>query len=251
MTKYWYSLLVASSLAVGQPVGAATELCPGPALINGTIQNGSTCNLQSTGTTVNEIFVGVSARDDDQLNLGTTLIFDNVANTPGDTASQTVPPTSALNFNIVNTNDILNLVFGPAVYNTGTAYTNAPPPFSDSLSPIYHFAWLDVANASDFNSVFGPRVTIAAGVDSYILSHGGYPDWIFAGAEDSRVTESDDWNDVVYAFQNVEPVGSTPPGGPTRPGVPEPSTWALLVLGFAGLRFAGYRSAWKRLPVAA
>ena len=28
-------------------------------------------------------------------------------------------------------------------------------------------------------------------------------------------------------------------------GVPEPSTWALMVLGFAGLGFAGYRRANK------
>jgi PEP-CTERM motif len=28
----------------------------------------------------------------------------------------------------------------------------------------------------------------------------------------------------------------------TSPTVPEPSTWAMLLLGFAGLGFAGYRS---------
>ena len=33
-------------------------------------------------------------------------------------------------------------------------------------------------------------------------------------------------------------------------GVPEPSTWAMLMLGFAGLGFAGYRQS-KRAPIAA
>jgi hypothetical protein len=32
-------------------------------------------------------------------------------------------------------------------------------------------------------------------------------------------------------------------GGDPTPGVPEPSTWAMLMLGFAGLGFAGYRRA--------
>ena len=33
--------------------------------------------------------------------------------------------------------------------------------------------------------------------------------------------------------------------------VPEPSTWAMMVLGFAGLGFAGYRKARKTVAIAA
>jgi len=33
--------------------------------------------------------------------------------------------------------------------------------------------------------------------------------------------------------------------------VPEPSTWTMLMLGFAGLGFAAYRGAQKRVGVAA
>jgi len=36
---------------------------------------------------------------------------------------------------------------------------------------------------------------------------------------------------------DVEPIVS--------PGVPEPSTWAMMLLGFAGVGFAGYRRARK------
>jgi hypothetical protein len=35
------------------------------------------------------------------------------------------------------------------------------------------------------------------------------------------------------------------------PGVPEPSTWAMLLLGFAGLGFAGYRASRKSVALAA
>jgi probable HAF family extracellular repeat protein len=31
--------------------------------------------------------------------------------------------------------------------------------------------------------------------------------------------------------------------GPTPPFVPEPSTWAMMLIGFAGLGYAGYRRA--------
>ena len=34
------------------------------------------------------------------------------------------------------------------------------------------------------------------------------------------------------------------------PGVPEPSTWAMLLLGFAGLGFAGYRTRQKAASIA-
>jgi hypothetical protein len=39
---------------------------------------------------------------------------------------------------------------------------------------------------------------------------------------------------------------NSPPGGsPSTPTVPEPSTWAMMLLGFTGLGFAGYRRARK------
>ena len=35
------------------------------------------------------------------------------------------------------------------------------------------------------------------------------------------------------------------------PGVPEPTTWAMMVIGFAGLGLAGYRTSRKSVSIAA
>jgi hypothetical protein len=241
MRNYCLSLLVASSMAAigaSHSAQAATELCPGPALVSGAITNGSKCNLEATGATVNEIFVGVSAHDTDILKLGSTSIFNNQTTAPGTAASQTVTAGSTLNFNLDNTNDAL----GPADYSAGKAYTNVILPFgiSNGLSPVYHFAWFDITGAADVNSLFGAAyIPVGSSFDSFFKSNGGYSSWVFVGVEDSPVDTSDDWNDTIYAFKNVAPVGTTV----STPTVPEPSTWVMMITGFAGLAFAGYRRA--------
>jgi hypothetical protein len=259
MRHYCLSLLAASSLMAilaTQPAAAFTQLCPGAALagVSGPITNGSSCNLEATGTTVTELFAGVSAKDTDILNLGSTEIFNNQTATtsPVDVVSQSVTQGATLPFNLTNTNDLLTLLIGGGAptFNAGTAYTN--PALSNffvtqsELPGVYHFAWFDVASASDFDSLFGPKVTMPTGVgsvDAYIMSHGGYSDWTFVGVEDSRVTADDDWNDTIYAFQGVAPVGTKLGGGGST--VPEPSTWVMMIAGFAGLGLAGYRASRK------
>jgi hypothetical protein len=128
-----------------------TQLCPGAALagVTGTISNGSTCNLEATGTTATELFIGKSASDVDNLNLGSTLIFNNLV-ASGTTVSQSVTKGSTLNFNLVNTTDLLNAVLGEPTFFTGTAYTNPANPFppfvvQPALPGVYHFAWLPVS----------------------------------------------------------------------------------------------------------
>ena len=261
MTKFRFVFLAASSMAAiiaSQPASAYTQLCAGPALtgVTGPITNGSSCNLEATGATATEVFVGVSAKDTDILSLGSTEIFNNQTATtsPVDVASQSVTKGDALPYNLTNTNDPLSfLIGGPPTFDAGTKYTNPAvsfPPLIDqaALPGVYHFAWFDVASASDLNSLFGPKVTMPSTVDAYILSHGGYSDWTFVGVEDSRVTTSDDWNDTIYAFQGVAPVGTGGGGGGST--VPELSTWAMMLTGFAGLGFMGYRAQGRRAAAA-
>jgi hypothetical protein len=245
MKHYCLGLLIASSvttIAASQSAdAAATQLCAGPALVSpfitGAIKNGSSCNLEAAGPTVTELFVGKTANDTDILKLGSTPIFNNQTTAPGTFDSQTVTLGGVLNFVLDNTNDAL----GPATYSTGSAYKNVILPFgfSTGLSPVYHFAFFDVTSATDVNTLFGATY-INSTFDTIIKDHGGYSSFVFVGVEDSPVDESDDWNDTIYAFQNVAPVGSTTV---STPAIPEPSTWAMMLFGFAGLAFAGYRRA--------
>jgi hypothetical protein len=257
MKGYVLSLLAVSSMAAiadsQSAHAAATELCAGPAIVSGgPITNGSTCNLQSTGTTVSELFIGKSANDTDILKLGATSIFNNQATNPGTFASQTVTAGSVLNFSLDNTNDAL----GPATYSTGTAYTNVVLPFgiSNGLSGVYHFAFFDLTSGADVNSTFGAPY-INATFDSIIKGAGGYSSFVFVGVEDSPVDTSDDWNDTIYAFQDVAPVGSStggsgPTGGGSPTAAPELSTWVMMITGFAGLGFAGHRASRKSAAAA-
>ena len=144
MRTYCLSLLTVSSLAAivaSEPAAASTQLCPGAALagVSGPITNGSSCNLEATGTTVSEVFVGVSAKDTDILNLGSTFIFNNQTATttpPIIPAMQSVTKGDSLPYNLTNTNDPLSfLIGGPPTFDAGTAYTNPAvsfPPLSTS-----------------------------------------------------------------------------------------------------------------------
>jgi hypothetical protein len=252
MKGYVLSLLAVSSIAAiagsQSAHAAATELCAGPTLVSGLlpggpIKNGSSCSLEATGPSVSEIFIGKDANDSDTLKLGATSIFNNQTTNPGTPASQSVTPGGTLNFNLNVAGDF----FGPANYSTGTAYTNTTFPFvSDGLTGVYHFAFFDVTSAADVNALFG-RTYIPTG-SAFDASFGNYSSWVFVGVEDSPATSSDDWNDTIYAFQNVAPVGTTIGGSPTA--APEPSTWVMMIIGFAGLGFAGYRASRKSAVVA-
>src|ERR1700683_1133662 len=136
MRTYCLGLLTVSSLAAivaSEPAAAYTQLCSGAALagVTGPITNGSTCNLEATGNTVKEVFVGVGASDRDFLDFGSTPIFNNQTATtlPVTTASQSVAKGSTLNYNLVNTTDPLSiLIGGPPTFSTPKRRP-PPPPF--------------------------------------------------------------------------------------------------------------------------
>jgi hypothetical protein len=88
-----------------------------------------------------------------------------------------------------------------------------------------------------------------AGADSFVYNNGaGADDFthdIAPGTSNSNFTFNVAEASVGY-FQvvNVDGVLANVPG--VSSSVPEPSTWALMLLGFAGLGYAGYRRTVKR-----
>ena len=228
---------VAIAASTGLPKAEAAQCMPGPAVtgVSSPITNGSIlgCNLAATGSIVNALYVGQEAGDTDTLTLtgsvpavipgnqatatiGGGVIFVNHPNpvsvsTPGDAYALPTVANQALDF-------VLGDVSSGQNFHIGTSYANTDP---GAFSPVWHFAVFDPfpnLAAYDASPLTASGITIAAGdpVDTWITGHGGYPDWTFVGVEDLQAAATDDWNDLVYAFQNVRTV------------VPEPASLALL-----------------------
>jgi PEP-CTERM motif len=95
---------------------------------------------------------------------------------------------------------------------------------------------------------YGVLLTLANGDVFDVWSDGGSGDMIYGGAV---ATSS-----VIIDYQDPYP-GNPAWDGPaaatnlTLTVVPEPSTWAMMVLGFAGLGFVGYRTSRKAAAITA
>lgn len=234
--------LVATSLAaaIGMASLAASstqagELCTGPAIPGvpapadpNTIPNGSSCGLTASDTPILAMFVGFSAADTDALRLpgvSPNPIFIN----QGSSATP-IGTTISLNVVVGGLGFVLDDLSTGDTFTIGTPYSNT----DGSSNSVYHFADFtfttgvdDVADEALYNITF-PNVPLTASEFATIEANGGFANWTFAGVEDRKVTATDDWNDLVYAFENVAPSVQTI-------GVPEPLTLSLFGVVLAGL----------------
>jgi hypothetical protein len=235
-----------------ETANAYTQLCPGPGVpqVVGPIQNGSTCNLNAQSTTIDALFVGSEAWDQDQLILNGSTIFNNMLNVSGDSTALSVSPGPLL-FTLDNTDSRI----GSTSYGSGVGYTNFVnlSTTTPAFGPVYHFAYFSVTSEADFNALFGPGgnsggFAMSDAANAYIVNNGGYSAFAFVGVEDLPWAGSDDWNDAVFAFNNVAVPATPNVADPEIPrfvsiAVPETPSWAMLLLGFAGLGFAAHRCA--------
>jgi hypothetical protein len=209
----------------------AGELCTGPPILGvpavanpNAITNGSSCGLMANASPIMAMFVGFSAADTDALMLAGVVpdpIFVNRginATALGTTISLNVP-VGALHF-------VLNNQTTGLTYNIATPYVNTDNP----ASTVYHFADFtfktganDAADEALYDITF-PNVQMTAGEFATIESNGGFVDWTFVGVEDLAVAPTDDWNDLVYGFNNL-----------SGTKVPEPFTLSIFGAGILGL----------------
>jgi hypothetical protein len=108
---------------------------------------------------------------------------------------------------------------------------NATPGVNNIYLDVYTsvggtLAYYSGALATDTTDIVIPADTLSAGV-------GYYFDLVY---DDRIVSTTDDGSVTLTQFYDI---GTT--GDFSTAAVPEPSTWAMMLLGFAGLGFAGYR----------
>ncbi len=243
LTKLGLGLLTAVGMTLTANFAQATQLCPGPAVtgVTASITNGSTCGLVATSDTIDALFVGFSAADTDLLTISPTttiapwapsttpalgggVIFNNKVSTPGD--AYTLSGTGVVSGSKVGFN-LFNMTTGspPAPgFNIDTSYTNTD---SGAFHPVWHFAFFTFASLAAYDA--GPLastvpITSGGALDTFILGKGGYSTFTFVGVEDLQDVANEDWNNLVYAFQDVK-----------APSIPEPASLALFGTALVGL----------------
>jgi hypothetical protein len=132
----------------------------------------------------------------------------------------------------------------PTYWSTDVANNDEGPnigghQFDKQAEPAGHWAW---SNGDTWN-----YTQWAAGEPN---NSSGVEDYTTLFCNTGATCRSGNWNDISSGVSPVGTAGSihyyiAEASGPAVSGVPEPSTWAMMLLGFAGLGFAGYRSSRK------
>ena len=123
------------------------------------------------------------------------------------------------------------LTFSTPVSSFG-AYWNYAPGFGDDPT-------LTIFDTSDTQIASFDLASLAP-----ISTPGAFNAFDFRGIVDTNA----DIKSIEFGGSYILLAG-TPSGG--VPGAPEPATWAMMLLGFAGVGFAGYRGARRRAAIAA
>lgn len=203
-------------------------------------------NVSASGT----LFVGADPFAD------TSGIFGTPANLLGPSAGPPpnfqgkVDPANALAITGV-TGTFSDVALGfTGVAITGVVTTNPQNHFDPDYTIPHSFGWYPTLGAHSYDNLFYPGA--GAPITCFGVAPGGYVD-------DYGVLLTLANKDVVDLYSNggsgpgaygaiVLADGvwdTTSQGGLSLTAAPEPSTWAMMMLGFAGLAFAGYRKSRK------
>jgi hypothetical protein len=164
------------------------------------------------------------------------------------------PDTSFLSFTNLGTTTFTGSVSDSAVSSGGTDYSQL---FSVTLAPGDTVVFATSPESSNVGGFNGPSGSTQPGIEAIIggvFSDGFVPiGWsVFDSMIHSGTVNGGSEGSDAYVLQGGSPTGidygdaieeALVPGHFTftNGAVPEPSTWAMMLLGFAGLGFLGYR----------
>jgi hypothetical protein len=226
---YWAGALALAGMAlVGQARAATMPIYFSGPGVSGSLEITFGPNTDSNYSSAFEI-TGVSGTFSDSNN-GLNIVDASVS-----LFSILSPPSTPDSTNFLAPNDFSRFAVGSGL-----------PPMSNGFVTYDNLFWPGgaPATASDFDGaggfldIYGLAFTIGGGVVVDLFNNGvGADTHIPYGGFGVVVASADNALDYVSAG--------------VAASTPEPSTWAMMVLGFAGLGFAGYRKARKTVAIAA
>lgn len=167
----------------------------------------------------------------------TTIQYCNILNYPVGQSSQNFPfpviPSAGLNY----LEDALTLTTVSITKNQIMIANNAP-----SGTPFCFFSSLPVCPTDPNQQFSGFGFYFSSGVDITIVTASGVPDFQPIGLSWTADSIIVNLNGTLPNEGSTLTLNVTFAGTPT---VPEPSTWTMMLAGFAGLGFAGYRASRK------
>jgi PEP-CTERM motif len=192
-----------ASLAAASGASAGTIPYPNSGAIN---LDAYTFTAKSTGQ-IKAFFVGSDAGYEENIGLYVNGVSTGVTGLNNHTSSQG----DMVNLGFAHVGDILTFVM----------YL---PPASGSPLPPYTWSSDPTQNSDGLQHVYATDVFAGQ-------AYAGSPAGTYIGWEDLAHGGDLDYNDDQYVFVNV------------NSAVPEASTWAMMLAGFGGLAFAGFRRA--------
>jgi phospholipase/lecithinase/hemolysin len=233
-------------------VGGATAASPGMTGINLTNQLDAYDAFTSDHADPNALYVIMIGGNDVRnaaLGAGIDAVTNGVAAEKA--AISTLSSEGAKHLLVVNVPDVGQI----------PEFTEAVPPDPTEVTEATQFsidydtdlatalASLDLGSTLTEFSLFNFNANILANAASLGFTNTTDPCYTFPGLPDSTATTpgcgADAQNIDHFLYWNIihptAPVQALWAGG-LRSAVPEPSTWAMLVIGFVGLSFAGYRA---------
>jgi Protein of unknown function (DUF642)/PEP-CTERM motif len=103
----------------------------------------------------------------------------------------------------------------------------------------------DLGSAQQWGPTDGITASAAGASQTFTLSNGGSSNLWQTETLNFTATSSNTLIDLMgssgIAYVGLDNVDVEQTSGPITPGVPEPSTWAMMILGFMGVGFMAYR----------